>query len=118
MKIEIFDPAMCCDTGVCGPNVDPELTRVATAIYMLQQQGISIVRYNLTSEPQAYVDQKEVTQLLEEKGTDSLPIVIVNDKVEKIGEYPTNEELAKWTGLDISLFTKKEKSLGKEIKLL
>ena len=29
-KLEIFDPAMCCSTGVCGPSVDPELLRVST----------------------------------------------------------------------------------------
>ncbi len=26
--IEIFDPAMCCSTGVCGPSIDTELMRV------------------------------------------------------------------------------------------
>ncbi|MFN8000751.1 MAG: arsenic metallochaperone ArsD family protein [Acidobacteriota bacterium] len=23
MKLEIFDPPMCCATGVCGTDVDP-----------------------------------------------------------------------------------------------
>ncbi len=27
--IEVFDPAMCCSTGVCGPQVDPDLARFA-----------------------------------------------------------------------------------------
>ncbi|MDH3390414.1 MAG: arsenic metallochaperone ArsD family protein, partial [Desulfobulbaceae bacterium] len=27
--IEIYDPPMCCPTGVCGPNVDPELVQFA-----------------------------------------------------------------------------------------
>jgi hypothetical protein len=25
VKMIIFDPAMCCSTGVCGPAIDPEL---------------------------------------------------------------------------------------------
>jgi hypothetical protein len=24
-KMQVFDPAMCCSTGVCGPSVDPTL---------------------------------------------------------------------------------------------
>jgi len=28
--IEIFDPAMCCSSGVCGPSVDPKLVRSLT----------------------------------------------------------------------------------------
>ena len=28
-KIEIFDPAMCCPTGLCGTNINPELMRIA-----------------------------------------------------------------------------------------
>lgn len=29
--IEIFDPAMCCPTGLCGPNINPDLMRIAAA---------------------------------------------------------------------------------------
>lgn len=27
MKIEVFDPPMCCSSGVCGPAVDPVFPR-------------------------------------------------------------------------------------------
>jgi len=40
-KVEIFDPAKCCSTGVCGPSVDPDLTRVASAVYSLEQKGVT-----------------------------------------------------------------------------
>jgi hypothetical protein len=96
-KIEIFDPAMCCSTGVCGPTVDPELTRVASAIFSLQQKGIEISRYNLGSEPGPFVSNKQVNDLLMEKGPECLPVVIVNGQVKKIAAYPSNEELASWT---------------------
>ena len=26
-KIEVYDPAMCCSTGVCGPEPDEQLAR-------------------------------------------------------------------------------------------
>lgn len=38
-KIEIFEPVMCCSTGVCGPGVDKELLRVATFINQLEGEG-------------------------------------------------------------------------------
>ncbi|QFT89847.1 Arsenical resistance operon trans-acting repressor ArsD [Bacillus sp. THAF10] len=98
-KIEIFDPAMCCATGVCGPSVDPELTRVASAIFTIQQKGLEITRYNLGAEPEPFVTYEKVNNLLMEKGPDCLPIVLCDGEVKKIAEYPTNNEFAEWTGL-------------------
>ncbi|MGK3722897.1 arsenite efflux transporter metallochaperone ArsD [Priestia megaterium] len=99
-KVEIFDPAMCCSTGVCGPSVDPELTRVASAIFTLEKKGFDITRYNLTSQPDKFVDQVEVNKILMDKGPDALPVVLVDGEVEKIGSYPTNEEFAEWFGIN------------------
>ncbi|MEH7005387.1 arsenite efflux transporter metallochaperone ArsD [Priestia megaterium] len=95
-KVEIFDPAMCCSTGVCGPSVDPELTRVASAVFALEKKGFDITRYNLTNEPDKFIDQTEVNKILMSKGPDALPVVLVDGEVEKVGSYPTNEELAQW----------------------
>ena len=39
-KIEIFDPAMCCPTGLCGTNINPELMRIAVVSESLKKQGI------------------------------------------------------------------------------
>ncbi|MBU9712850.1 arsenite efflux transporter metallochaperone ArsD [Evansella tamaricis] len=106
--IRIYDPALCCPTGVCGPGVDPELTRIATAVFLLKKKGAEILRYNLTSEPQAFVEEKMVQKYLEEKGTEALPLVMVNGEVKKVGEYPTNKELALWTGIDEGEFQHKQ----------
>lgn len=57
-KMIIFDPAMCCSTGVCGPSVNPELLRVATTINVLKNKGVIIERYNLSQNPQAFIDNK------------------------------------------------------------
>lgn len=96
-KIEIFDPAMCCSTGVCGPVVDPDLTRIASAVYSLEKKGFNITRYNLTNDPSAFVENQVVNQVLVEKGPESLPLVLVDGEVVKVAEYPTNEELAEWS---------------------
>ena len=95
-KVEIFDPAMCCSTGVCGPSVDPELTRVASAVYSLEKKGFNIKRYQLTSDPDKFAENDEITRIFQEKGPDALPVVLVNDKAVKVGSYPTNEEFAEW----------------------
>ncbi|MCM3162293.1 arsenite efflux transporter metallochaperone ArsD [Metabacillus litoralis] len=99
MKVEIFDPAMCCSTGVCGPSVDPELTRVASAVYSLEKNGFEIKRYNLTGEPGAFAENNEVSKILAEKGPDALPITLVDNFIKKVGNYPTNDELSEWFGV-------------------
>lgn len=97
-KIEIYDPAMCCSTGVCGPGVDPELLRVATLIDSLSKNGADITRYNLSSDPQAFVSNKTVNQLLQEEN-DILPITLVDNEVVKTKSYPTTKEFSSYTGI-------------------
>lgn len=100
-KIEIFDPAMCCATGLCGVSVDQELLRVATTINTLTKKGITVIRYGLSSEPQAFVDNKTVNEYLMKEEVEVLPITIVDGQVVKTKEYPTDAEFAKWAGLPI-----------------
>jgi Arsenical resistance operon trans-acting repressor ArsD. len=98
-KMIIFDPAMCCSTGVCGPGVDPELLRVSTVLNNLKNKGVTVERFNLTGNPQAFVDNKVINELLNTEGVDVLPVVIVDGEVVKTKAYPTNEEFC--TMLDI-----------------
>lgn len=98
-KIEIFDPAMCCSTGICGPGIDQELLRVATTINTLTKKGINITRYGLSGEPQAFVDNKKVNEYLMKEDVEVLPLTLVDGEVVKTKQYPTNAEFAKWAGL-------------------
>ena len=66
-KIEIFDPAMCCSTGVCGPSVDPELIRVSVAVNNLKNKGIDVTRYNLASEPDAFANNIVISQQIKDQ---------------------------------------------------
>lgn len=91
-KMVIYDPAMCCPTGVCGPSVDKNLLRVATLLNRLEKRGIKVERHNLSDNPQAFVDNSEVNKLLMDQGIDVLPITMVDGQIVKTGEYPTNEE--------------------------
>ena len=98
-KIEIFDPAMCCSTGVCGPSIDPELLRVATVVSVLQEKGASVKRHNLASEPQDFVANKTIAAILEKEGADVLPVTLLDGEIVKKKVYPTNVEFAAWTGV-------------------
>ena len=91
-KMYIYEGPMCCSTGVCGPNPDEELMRVSTMVFKLTTSGASIERYNLTNNTKEFVENKTINSLLEEKGEDVLPVVIVDDEVVMTGKYPSNEE--------------------------
>lgn len=100
-KMEIYDPAMCCSTGVCGPSVNPELIRVAAVIENLKKTGIEVKRHNLSSVPQNFVNNTEINRELNSKGADVLPITLVDGKIVKETGYPTNEEFAAYLGVDL-----------------
>lgn len=108
-KMLIFEPAMCCPTGLCGPSIDPELFRLSTVINNLKKKGFVIERYNLSSNPQEFVSNKAINDLLNSKGMDILPAVVVEDEVVKMGGYPSNEEIAKYLGLSVQDFATKAK---------
>lgn len=100
-KMVIFDPAMCCSTGVCGPAVDPELLRVAALLENLKKAGIEVARHNLSSDPRAFMQNEAVSEALNQKGAEALPITVVDGKIVKSGSYLTNEEFAKLLGVSV-----------------
>ncbi|MGH7971078.1 MAG: arsenite efflux transporter metallochaperone ArsD, partial [Limisphaerales bacterium] len=97
--IQVFDPPMCCSTGICGPSVDPTLVRFAADLSWLQDQGITVQRYNLSQSPAAFVENDQVKQALTDKGETALPLVLANGSVVASGRYPERAELAAWAGL-------------------
>lgn len=99
--IEIFDPAMCCPTGLCGTNIDPNLMRIAVVIDHLKKRGIEVKRHNLRDEPQVYVDNAKVNELLQSRGVEVLPITLVDGEVAVSGSYPTTKQMAEWSGVNL-----------------
>jgi arsenite methyltransferase len=94
MKIQIFDPPMCCSTGVCGPSIDPELVQLAANLDWLRRQGIEVERYNLSQQPAAFVNTPVVKAALAAEGNDCLPLTMVDGDVLCRGHYPSQEILA------------------------
>ncbi|MET9988347.1 arsenite efflux transporter metallochaperone ArsD [Streptomyces enissocaesilis] len=97
--VEVYDPAMCCSTGVCGPSVDPALTQFAADVAWLGSEGVKVDRFGLSTDPGRFVEDSQVKALLQEKGDEALPAVLVDGAVRCSGRYPTRVELAEWTGV-------------------
>jgi arsenite methyltransferase len=99
MKLEVFDPPMCCSTGVCGPGVDPALVNFTADLDWLKRQGISIERYNLSQQTQSFIDNALVSNALKEFGNDCLPLILIDNKIVSKGAYPNRNKLAELAGL-------------------
>jgi hypothetical protein len=92
-RVEIFDPPMCCPTGMCGPTIDPVLLDVNEMVLTLQGEGIPVARYQMASHAQAFINNREVFRLVREKQLTALPITVVNGHIVKVGAYPTLAEV-------------------------
>ena len=91
--VEIFDPPMCCSTGLCGPVQDQSLIDVDQMLRDLKSRGVRVERYQMTSNPGVFLKNPEVMRLVREKQLSILPITVVNGRVLKTGGYPLREEL-------------------------
>jgi Arsenical resistance operon protein ArsD len=99
-KLAVYDPAMCCSTGVCGPSVDPALPRFAADLDWLKRQGVEVERYNLAQAPGAFASNLVVVGALQGYGERCLPLVLVDGRVASHGRYPDRAELARFAGLE------------------
>lgn len=97
--VEIFDPAMCCSTGVCGTDVDPTLSRFAADIEWLATQGVVVQRATLAQEPGKFAANVAVRNALVERGTGVLPAIVVDGVLKSTGAYPAREQIAAWAGM-------------------
>lgn len=99
-EIKIYEKALCCESGVCGPSVDPELLRITTVVRGLNKKGLGVRRYNLSMHPLEFAKNGTVTDFMKDKGLEVLPVTLLNGEVVKTGSYPSTEELSQWTGVD------------------
>lgn len=87
---------MCCSTGVCGPNVDPDLAQFSALLTRLTEAGIAVERYGLGQQPMAFVTNPQVKALLETEGVDVLPLVYWDGELVSKGCYPDQAERSRW----------------------
>lgn len=91
--IELFDPPMCCPTGLCGPTLDQTLLDVSEMIFSLRAEGVKVTRYQMASHPHAFLNNADVMRLVRERQMAALPISVVRGQVVKVGSYPTLTEV-------------------------
>ena len=98
--IEVFDPAMCCSTGVCGVEVDPVLAQFSADLKWAEGQGGKVARHNLGQEPQAFAANPAVVKEME-AGMERLPVILVDGQIVSTGLYPSRAQLAQKLGLKV-----------------
>jgi AhpD family alkylhydroperoxidase len=99
--IQVFDPALCCSTGVCGVEVDQRLVDFSAAVDWVKQYGAQIERFNLAQQPMAFAENAVLKSFLEQFGAEALPVVLVDGALMLSGRYPSRDELVQWAGLDV-----------------
>jgi disulfide oxidoreductase YuzD len=100
VKLEVFDPPMCCASGVCGPSVDKRLVHFAAALDWLRRQGIQVERYNPTQQYEAFAANAAVVEAINERGIECLPLLLVDGEIVSLGGYPEQAELAALAGIE------------------
>jgi len=98
--IRVYEPALCCNTGVCGPDVDEALVTFTADLGALKEMGVDIERHNLANDPTAFAADDTVRSFLQVAGSDGLPLTIVDGVTVMTGSYPAREQLLKFAGVD------------------
>lgn len=98
--IKVYDPPLCCSSGVCGQDVDQALVDFAAAVDWAQRQGAEVERFNLANDPMAFAEAPAVRGLLERSGEDGLPAVVIDGEIALAGTYPSRAQLARWAGIE------------------
>lgn len=112
-RLTVYDPPMCCATGVCGPEIDPKLVQFAGDLDWLKSQGIEVERINLAQEPGRFVANAAVKAILDQSGGDDLPAIVLGDALLLSGRYPDRSELAALLGLPtVTVAARREGSTG------
>lgn len=115
-KMQIFEPAMCCSTGLCGVGVDPELLRISTVLNTMEKNGVKVERFNLTNAPGEFVTNKVVNNFINEKGVDELPLTVLDNEIVITGRYPQNDEFVKLLNIPMSYLGEQPKAVKATLK--
>ncbi|MER7070596.1 arsenite efflux transporter metallochaperone ArsD [Terrabacter sp. NPDC000476] len=102
VEIHVYEPALCCNTGVCGPELDERLVVFTADLAHVNDAGGQVQRHNLANDPQAFVTNDAVRDFLHLAGSDGLPLTMVDGVTVLTGAYPTREQLARYAAVNTS----------------
>ncbi len=97
-KLTIYEGAICCSSGVCGSTCNQDVIDFQKIIDNINKSGFIVVRYNITQHPNQFIENPQIVRLIQEQQLRVLPIFIFNEKVIKVGSYPTDTELLSLLG--------------------
>lgn len=100
--LTVYDPAMCCSTGICGTDIDQKLITLAADLDWLRAQGVQVQRFGLSREPAEFVANDLIRDLMQASGGDDLPAFLVDGKLVSKAHYPDRTELAAWAGVALA----------------
>jgi hypothetical protein len=100
-KLEVFETAMCCPTGVCGVSVDPALVQFNADLQWLLEHGVDVVRHSLSHDAAAFAGNPEVVAQMQ-AGMDRLPIAVVDGRIVSTGAYPSRTQLQQKLGVQLA----------------
>ncbi len=109
-SLTVYDPAMCCSTGICGADVDQNLVTFAADLDWLKSVGINVTRINISNEPMKFVENAKVKSVLDSEGVEGLPVILVDGDTRSQSRFPNRAEMAKWVGVEFSEPTEKTSS--------
>ncbi|GAA2028501.1 hypothetical protein GCM10009740_17640 [Terrabacter terrae] len=98
-EIHVYEPALCCSTGVCGPELDERLVVFTADLTHVNEAGGQVQRHNLANDPQAFVTDDAVRDFLHLAGSEGLPLTMVDGVTVLTGIYPTREQLTRYAAL-------------------
>ncbi|QSG04917.1 arsenite efflux transporter metallochaperone ArsD [Halapricum desulfuricans] len=89
IEVTVFEEAMCCTTGVCGPDPDEELVRFTRTVDRLEEEyeAVEVRRASLAHDTDAFLNHQAIYDTVQENGPEVLPITTVDDEVIAEGEY-------------------------------
>ncbi|ELY72224.1 arsenite efflux transporter metallochaperone ArsD [Natrinema pallidum] len=95
-ELTLYEEAMCCSTGVCGPDPDEELVEVSAALDQLEAEfeNVDVSRANMQHNIDQFLETQPISDLVEEHGPSILPITVVDDEIVAKSEYLSYDELA------------------------
>ena len=94
-ELIIFEGALCCSTGICGPSPDKALIEINEALKKLAAEypELKIQRASLSFNPKLFLDNKEIREIVKANGPSILPIIVIDGKIMMKEKYPSYSQL-------------------------
>ncbi|HEY0877019.1 MAG TPA: arsenic metallochaperone ArsD family protein [Zeimonas sp.] len=95
-RIQIFESAR----SEAGRDTRKRLEAMAD-LARAREQGADIEHHEFASDAVEFLRDPQVKAYIDTEGADALPLVLVDGRQALAGRYPTQAELARWSGLSI-----------------